>query len=67
MTDKSTIKTKADLFKMLAEAVLNTPGATRIDSTVNAHPTNKPKAKPVKKGLAKVRSEASSGRKRRSR
>ena len=67
MTDKLTTKTKADLFKMLAEAVLNTPGATRVDPTKDAQPTIEPKAKPAKKGLAKVRSGASSSRKRRSR
>jgi hypothetical protein len=35
MGDKTT-QNKADLLKMLAEAVLNTPGASRVEPVVDA-------------------------------
>lgn len=59
MSDKTT---KADLLKMLAEAVLNTPGATQLPIR-DAQPAPEVKPKPVKKRPAKIKKpKASSNR-----
>jgi hypothetical protein len=56
-------KTKADLLKMLAEAVLNTPGATQV-SVRDEQPTPEIKTSPVRKRVAKIKRVASPSRKR---
>jgi hypothetical protein len=70
MSDKSAKATKADLFKMLAEAVRNTPGATPIEpiGDVQPAPAAKPKTRPAPKRVAKKKNvRASSVRKQRRR
>jgi len=64
MSEKTT-KTKAELAKMLAAAVLNTPGARRLDEPVgDAPPEQTGKRGAAPKRAAKIKSvRASSGRK----
>jgi hypothetical protein len=67
MSDKSTTKAKADLLAMLAQAVLNTPGATPIPIG-DVRPAPELKTRPAKKRLAKIKkARASSSRKPRPR
>lgn len=49
MNDKTKKTTKADLFKMLSEAVRNTPGAIPIEPARNVQPELKSKPKRVAK------------------
>ena len=66
MSDKSAKATKADLFKMLAEAVRNTPIEPIAD--VQPAPAAKPKTRPAPKRVAKKKNvRASSVRKQRRR
>jgi hypothetical protein len=62
MNEKTTKNTKAELLKMLTDAVLNTPGSSRIEPVVDA-PT-KPKRGSAPKRVAKIKGvRALSGRK----
>jgi hypothetical protein len=63
MSDKAT---KTDLFRMLADAVRNTPGAIPIEPVRDAQPEPKSKKGSEPKRVAKIKSiRASSSRKRR--
>jgi len=65
MGDKMT-QNKADLLKMLAEAVLNTPGASRVEPFVDVEPELKRKSESAPKRVAKItRTRATSVRKKR--
>jgi hypothetical protein len=55
MSDKGTKTTKADLLKMLTEAVRNTPGATPIEPVRDAQPELNRKTRPAPKRKAKTR------------
>jgi hypothetical protein len=68
MSDKTAKATKADLMKMLAEAVLNTPGATRLEpaDTAPIEPTRKKQSAPKRVTKTKI-DRASSSRKQRRR
>jgi hypothetical protein len=64
MTDNQTKPTKTELRKMLAEAVLNTPGATQLQPVRDPPP--KPNKRAEMKPLGKTRrAGASSSRKSR--
>jgi hypothetical protein len=55
MTDNQAKPTKADLRKMLAEAVLNTPGATQLQPVRDPPPKPKPNKRAEMKPLGKTR------------
>jgi hypothetical protein len=64
MSDKATKTTKADLLKMLAEAVRNTTGATPIEPIRDVRPELKSKTESQPKRTAKAKSvRTSSSRK----
>ncbi len=65
MSDKTTPKqTKADLRKMLAEAVLNTPGATQLEPLRDPPSEPKPNKQSASKRVARTKqAPASSSRK----
>jgi hypothetical protein len=66
MSDKTAKTTKADLLKMLAEAVLNTPGATQIEPVEEAPPEPTRKRQSTPKRVAKsVRASTSRKQRRR--
>ena len=61
MGDKTT-QTKADLIKMLTEAVLNTPGASRMEPVIDAPqeaPMRKSQSAPKRVGKIKGARSAS--------
>jgi len=67
MNDKAARAAKADLFKMLAEAVRNTPGARPIESTGDVQPASTATLKTSEgpKSVAKKKNvRESSGRKK---
>jgi hypothetical protein len=49
MSEKPRQTTKNDLFKMLADAVRNTPGAVPIEPKVDAQPEPRPNAQKAKR------------------
>ena len=58
-------QTKDDLRRMLAEAVLNTPGASRLEQVHEAAAERKPTKASAPKHAVKKRAGASSSRKSR--
>jgi hypothetical protein len=56
MSDKSNKATKAELLKMLADAVLNTPGAKLIEPVIDAaHSPAMRKSRSAPKRIGKTR------------
>jgi len=53
MSEKTTKATKADLLRMLAEAVRNTPGATELEPIREAQPGLKRKGRTAPNRVAK--------------